>query len=327
LGPTSGCARRRLAAIDIGTNTVLLTVVEVDADGGVSALLERETITRLGERVDEAGRLAPGAVERTLACLQRYRRDLDDLGVSRVGMVGTSAMRDARGADSFRAEAARIVGATPRVLSGAEEASLTFRGATTGLGLGEATVTVFDIGGGSTEVVRGRAEPARIEASVSMDIGSVRLTERHVRSDPPRSEELDAVDEAIRSCLAAASPPLPGADYLVGVAGTVTTLAAVVRGVDPFDAARVLGTRLSLREVEEVGEMLARLDGARRKAVAGMVPERADVIVAGARLCAAVMRAAGATSVIVSDRGVRWGLIWAMCEASPAKFDNCGGYE
>lgn len=301
---------RHVAAIDIGTNSVLLLVARVGPGGALEPIEERATITRLGEGVDKTRVLAPAAVERTLACLAEYGEVISKLGVERVDAVGTSAMRDAHGGDDLRRRARDLLGVEPRTISGDEEARLTFRGGLSGIHLPAGNVVVFDIGGGSTEFIVGDATTRLQREGTSLDVGSVRLTERHVRSDPPSAAELDAVGADIARALDKA-PSMRGAK-LVGVAGTVTTIAAIAREVDPYDAAKVHGAELSLEEVRAVTARLAALPLAERVKLPGLSPKRADVIVAGAKLCAMILERAGATSVIVSDRGVRWGLAEAL---------------
>ena len=174
----------RVAAIDIGTNSVLLLIAEL-RDGTLVPILERAEITRLGRGVDATRTLDPDAVERTLACLASFAEDIARADVIHVAAVGTSAMRDARGGEGFRARAAEILGVEPQVISGEEEAELTFAGALSGLAL-RGPVTLFDLGGGSTEIIRGAAGATdTVERAASLDIGSVRLTERHITADPP----------------------------------------------------------------------------------------------------------------------------------------------
>jgi exopolyphosphatase / guanosine-5'-triphosphate,3'-diphosphate pyrophosphatase len=307
----------KVAAIDIGTNSVLLVIAAADAVG--RPLLQRATITRLGEGVDETRRLAPAAVERNLRCLRAYADDLRAHGSPRLDVVGTSALRDAEGAGAFLDEAERILGARPRVIAGDEEARLTFRGALSGLSL-SGKLLVFDIGGGSTELIVGDASgTAPPESRVSLDIGSVRLFERHVRSDPPTRQELTAIEADITQALAAAGPlarvhahePLT----LVGVAGTVTTLKAVELGMPSYDPDRVHGAVLTLSTVETLCVRLASLPLAERQQLPGLEPKRADVIVAGALIVRDLLRRAGAVEAIVSDRGVRFGLLEALISA------------
>ena len=304
-----------VAAIDIGTNSVLLLIAAAEA-AGPRPLLERATITRLGEGVDRSRRLAPAAIERNLACLRAYAHDLRAYGSPRLDVVGTSALRDAEGAQAFLDEAERILGVRPRVIAGDEEARLTFRGALSGLAL-TGRLLVFDVGGGSTELIVGEAAGVLApESRVSLDIGSVRLFERHVRHDPPTPRELASIEADIEQQLVSASPlshlhsgkPLT----LVGVAGTVTTLKALELGLPAYDTARVHGAVLTLRAVEDLCAKLTSLSLAERQQLPGLQPKRADVIVAGALIVRDLLRRAGAAETIVSDRGVRFGLLDAL---------------
>lgn len=305
--PSALAPGTRRAAIDIGTNSVLLLIAERTADGW-RPIVEQATITRLGQGVDRTRELAPEACERTLKVLADYSEVLRAERVTELDVVGTSAMRDARGGPSFAERAGAVLGVAPRILSGDEEAAVTFVGTLSGLHL-EGAVTVFDIGGGSTEVIRGRAGHApSAEAAVSLDIGSVRLFERHLQNDPPRPEELSRVDADIDAALARAPAPSSGST-LVGVAGTVTTLAAIALGLETYDGSKVHGLTLSLDEVASVARRLEGMTHAERCALPGLEPKRADVIVVGARLCERVMRWARAERLVVSDRGVRWGLL------------------
>ncbi|MBM4356575.1 MAG: Ppx/GppA family phosphatase [Deltaproteobacteria bacterium] len=297
----------RVATIDIGTNSVLLLVAEQDGRH-VRALAEHATITRLGEGVDATHVLAEAAVGRTLACLQQYATEIARWNVTSVAVVGTSAMRDAAGGDEFCERAEQLLGVRPQVISGEREAQLTFDGALVGLEP-EGLLAVFDIGGGSTEIIvgarvgRGRGTLAR---GVSLDIGAVRLTERHVKNDPPLPTELEAIRRDVRQALRAA-PSMKGRP-LVGVAGTVTTLTAFVHGVAPYDARLVHGAVLSAEALTEASTTLASVPLAARRLLAGIEPKRADVIVAGALIAEEICAAAEADRVIASDRGVRWGL-------------------
>jgi exopolyphosphatase/guanosine-5'-triphosphate,3'-diphosphate pyrophosphatase len=297
----------RVATIDIGTNSVLLLVAESEG-GALRPVLERATVTRLGEGVDRNRRLLDAACERTLACLTEYASELRRLNVSRVEAVGTSAMRDAAGGQAFSARAAQILGVAPRVIDGNEEARLTFGGALSGLRQA-GKVTVFDIGGGSTEIVVGSssASARQIVAAVSLNIGSVRLFERHVQSDPPTAEEMRKVERDI--ALALADAPKPEADAaLVGVAGTVTQLAALELELTRYDATRVHGHTLTRSAVERLATRLASMNLAQRRAMTGMEPARADVLIVGSAIARAVLEWSGAAELVVSDRGVRWGL-------------------
>lgn len=308
----------KVAAVDIGTNSVLLVIAAAEA-AGPRPLLERATITRLGEGVDKTRRLAPAAVQRNLECLRVYAADLRTHGSPRLDVVGTSALRDAEGAVAFLDEAERILGVRPRVIAGDEEARLTFRGALSGLSL-RGKLLVFDIGGGSTELIVGDAAGAAPpESRVSLDIGSVRLCERHLRADPPLPHELASVEADIERELSSAAllANLPQGEplTLVGVAGTVTTLKALELGLASYDATRVHGAVLTLSAVEALCAKLASLSLAERQRLPGLEPKRADVIVAGALIVRELLRKAGAGRATVSDRGVRFGLLEALISA------------
>jgi exopolyphosphatase / guanosine-5'-triphosphate,3'-diphosphate pyrophosphatase len=305
----------RVATIDIGTNTVLLLVAERDARGVLGPLTERATITRLGEGVDRTRQLSPAAIARTTACIDEYADVIRDAGARRIAVVGTSAMRDARGGEELRARVHAALGVEPRVLSGEEEARLTFRGALSGLPLDKADeLTVFDIGGGSTEVVIGRrGEPPTLQFARSFDVGSVRLTERHCAHDPPLPEEREAILGAARDAFAEVPPP-PGGHAPIGIAGTMTTLAAVSLSLVPYDGVLVHGHVMLRAEIASVIDRLAAMDLNARRTVAGMEPKRADVIVAGGLIALALLAHWGASSVRVSDRGVRWGLAEELVE-------------
>lgn len=326
----------RVATIDIGTNTVLLLVAEVGEDGSLVAVEERATITRLGEGVDQTRALSPAAVERTNACLSTYAEAIRAAGAERVAVVGTSAMRDASGGDAVRAHVRGALGVEARVISGDEEARLTFAGAVSGLGLPAGEIAVFDIGGGSTEVVEGRVDgrgaPERISFAHSFDIGSVRLTERHVKTDPPSPAELDALRHAADQELAQLAP-LPGresgrdgeagregegARQVVGIAGTMTTLAAVSLAMATYDGAAVHGHVMLRREIDRVVRELAAKPLLERRAVCGLEPKRADVIVAGGIIALALLERLGVERVRISDRGVRWGLAEVLARAPHA---------
>jgi exopolyphosphatase/guanosine-5'-triphosphate,3'-diphosphate pyrophosphatase len=332
----------RVATIDIGTNTTLLLVAEraesvtsgkrgvgangpVGPDGGgppaLVALEEHAIITRLGEGVDQTRVLAPAAIARTNAALDRYAEIVRRLGVppERIAVVGTSAMRDAGGGEAVRAHVAARFGVEARTISGDEEARLTFAGALSGIPADASgrDVVVFDIGGGSTEVVRGDRETRALSYARSFDVGSVRLTERHVRSDPPTEAERSAVLRAAADAFAAVPDAAPHAESArpasprsapVGIAGTMTTLAAVSLGMQSYDGARVHGLTLPVSEIERVVGELARVPLDARRRIAGMEPKRADVIVAGGLVALAFLRRVGASAVTISDRGVRWGL-------------------
>jgi exopolyphosphatase/guanosine-5'-triphosphate,3'-diphosphate pyrophosphatase len=300
----------RAATIDIGTNTVLLLVAEKRDDGTIAAIEEHARITRLGQGVDRTRRLAPEAIARTNEVLDAYAEIVARAKVDRVAVVGTSAMRAAGGGETVRAHVKARFGVDARTISGDEEARLTFAGALSGVPKIGASdeVVVFDIGGGSTEVVRGDRSSRAIAYARSFDVGSVRLTERHVRTDPPTVSEQEAVYreavDAFASVPAAATEAPP-----VGIAGTMTTLAAVSLAMQTYDAQRVHGLTLETAEIARVvRDVLAPLPVEERRRVVGIEPKRADVIVAGGLVALAFLAQARADRVTISDRGVRWGL-------------------
>jgi exopolyphosphatase/guanosine-5'-triphosphate,3'-diphosphate pyrophosphatase len=217
-------------------------------------------------------------------------------------------MRDAGGGEAVRAHVKARFGVEARTISGDEEARLTFGGALSGLTLpGEGRVVVFDIGGGSTEIVDGDRTTRALAFAHSYDVGSVRLTERHVRTDPPSETEREAISRTAREAFASVPASVRGAP-VVGIAGTVTTLGAVALGMTTYDGSRVHGLTLPIAELESVVARLASVPLAERATIPGLEPKRADVIVAGGLVALAFLAHVGAPSVILSDRGVRWGL-------------------
>jgi exopolyphosphatase/guanosine-5'-triphosphate,3'-diphosphate pyrophosphatase len=281
----------RVGVVDLGTNSTRLLVADVD-DGHVEEVERRTEITRLGEGVDERRKLLPLPIARVRNVLSDYRRELERLGAERVLAVATSAVRDAENGEAFLGEVEWSYGFATRLLSGDEEAQLTRRGVSNGRALGDETL-VLDIGGGSTELITA-------DERTSIDIGSVRLTERHLRSDPPASEELDAAARAVRELL----PDLEPRDA-IGVAGTLTTLAALELGA--YDPAQVHGFRLSREAVDRQLERLASLPLAERRELPGLEPERAPVIVAGALIVREVLERYGLGEIEVSERDLLHG--------------------
>ncbi len=299
----------RVAAIDIGTNTVLLLVAERGSSGELVAVEERAIITRLGQGVDKTRQLAPEAIARTNAALDVYAEIIARTGAERVDVVGTSAMRDAGGGEEVRSHVKAKLGVEARTISGDEEANLTFAGALSGINDIEAGahVRVFDIGGGSTEVVHGTRGSSSLLFAHSYDVGSVRLTERRVTHDPPTAEELAAIRASAKAAFADV-PTFESDTPPVGIAGTMTTLAAVSLKMGTYDGARVHGLTLPVSEIARVADELARVPLAERSVLPGLEPKRADVIVAGSLVALAYLEHVGAKSVLISDRGVRWGL-------------------
>jgi len=299
---------RRVAAVDIGTNSTLLLIAE-DTGQGRRVLVDRSTITRLGQGVDATGQFSPSAAECTLACLTDYAGEIRRAAVSRVAAVGTSALRDARDAGSFVAAASSALGAPVRVIDGAEEARLTFLGGLGGLAV-EGSVTVFDVGGGSTEIIRGIAGPQRVgvRETASLDVGSVRLTERHVRDDPPSPTAVESMRAQVRAALKAAPRPAPGGQ-VVALGGTATTLVCIDRRLVVYDSSQVHGATLPVTGLLRLATHLSGLSTTERRALPGLEPARADVICAGAWILVELCAWSRADALLVSDRGVRWGLV------------------
>jgi len=286
----------RVAALDLGTNTTRLLVADVD-DGRVAEVSRRTTITRLGEGVDSRHKLLPLPIARVRNCLSDYRRELESLGSERALLVATSAVRDAENGEAFLGEIEWSYGFTTRLLTGEEEAALTLRG----VGDAGSDALVVDIGGGSTELIGAGHR-------ISTELGSVRMTERFLRSDPPTEDELDALGAAARSALSAAVPETLTARRGIGVAGTITSLAALDLGLVEYDRDRVHGHRLGDAAVRAQLERLAALPLAERRLVPGLEPERAPVIVAGAVILREVMRHFRLAAIEASERDILYGI-------------------
>lgn len=299
-----------LAAIDCGTNSTRLLIAGPDG----SALDRRMRITRLGQGVDATGRLAPEAIDRTVAALREFRSAMDAAGVARVRMTATSAARDADNRDQFFAAAQEAIGTAPELLPGDEEARLSFRGAISELDPAGGPFLVVDIGGGSTEFAVGTTQA---ESVVSIDIGCVRVTEKFLRSDPPTPLELSQCLSVIHDYLDDVARDLPGskdAQCLVGLAGTVATVAAVEQGL-PYDRDRIHHFALTREAVEDVFRTLATERLADRVHNPGLEPARADVIVGGTAVLVGVMRYFGHPSCLVSEADLLDGLVLSLRHA------------
>jgi exopolyphosphatase/guanosine-5'-triphosphate,3'-diphosphate pyrophosphatase len=305
----------RLAAVDLGTNSTRLLVADV-VDGRLEEVERRLTITRLGEAVDRRRRLLPLPIARVRNCLSDYRRAAEALGVERTLAVATSAVRDAENGEAFLGEIEWSYGFETRLLSGEEEALLTLRGVTSGRAL-EAGTLVVDVGGGSTELVVGG--PDGVEYHVSLDAGCVRMTERFLRSDPPTPGELEACADAVRSLLAERVPEgvRSGVRAGIGVAGTVTTLAALDLELAEYDPERVHGHRIAAEAVDRELARLASLPVAERRRVQGLEPERAPVIVAGIVVVREALAAFGLRELEASERDLLHGAALAAAELPP----------
>jgi exopolyphosphatase/guanosine-5'-triphosphate,3'-diphosphate pyrophosphatase len=311
----------RVAAVDCGTNSIRLLVADVDPAAGTLTDVERSLeIVRLGEGVDRTGRLAPAALGRTLAALRGYADRITALGATRVRMVATSATRDASNRADFVAGVTAVLGVAPEVVTGAEEARLSFAGATADLpGTIAPPYLVVDIGGGSTELVLGGAGPQRgqVVAERSVDVGCVRLTERYLHDDPPTADQVRAATAAVDQALdeAARTVPLDQAATLVGLAGSVTTVAALHLRLDAYRADLIHHSRVGAGDVREISEELLAADHAQRAASPVLHPGRVDVIAAGALVLRRVLDRTGLPEVVVSERDILDGV--ALSLASP----------
>ncbi|MES9588307.1 Ppx/GppA phosphatase family protein [Streptomyces sp. NPDC007076] len=310
----------RVAAIDCGTNSIRLLVADVDPSTGELVELDRRMeIVRLGQGVDRTGRLAPEALERTFAACRQYAAVIEEHGARRIRFVATSASRDAENRDEFVRGVLEILGVEPEVISGGQEAEFSFTGATKELAGRDHLAKpylVVDIGGGSTEFVVG---DDHVRAARSVDIGCVRMTERHlvrdgVVTDPPAPAQIDAIRADIDAALdlAEESVPLTGAGTLVGLAGTVTTLAAIALGLDAYDSEAIHHSRISFDQVQEITGRLLGSTHAERAAIGAMHPGRVDVITSGALILLAVMKRTGAREVVVSEHDILDGIGWSI---------------
>jgi len=300
-------ATERIACIDVGTNTALILVADLEpATGKIVTVDHRQTIVRLGQKVDEHRMIHPDALGRLTICMTEYRALCDELGVQRIQAVGTSALRDAANRDDIIATVKNATGIEIRCISGEDEAALTFFGAVAGLPEVPEPFTVIDIGGGSTEIIMGTT--SAVEEKISMNIGSVRMTERFCTAQPPSPEEFEAARQEIDNHLAATLPPFfAGRQQVFGVAGTLTTIAQVCLGDKQFDPMRVQGFRL---EYDAVHELLERLRAMTLdEIVAFGIPEgRADVFTMGVLILHQFMLMLGVGSLTVSIQGLRYGV-------------------
>ena len=303
-----------VAAVDCGTNSTRLLVS--DARGTTLERLMR--ITRLGQAVDATGSLAPEAIERTVTVLREYRAVMDRLGVERVRMTATSAARDAANREDFFAAASDVIGVRPELLTGTAEARLSFLGATAELDAAEGPFLVVDIGGGSTEFAVGPVsldEPGEPEGVMSVDVGCVRVTEKFLHHDPPAPEELSQALSVVRDYLDDVARELPAAleaRRLIGLAGTVTTVAAVELGLATYDRDRIHHFVLTREAAEDVFRTLATETRAQRVHNPGLEEGRADVIVGGAAILVAVLRYFELDECLVSEADILDGLVMSL---------------
>jgi len=330
----------RVAAVDCGTNSLRLLVADVDLDRAeLTDLTRRMEIVRLGEGVDQTGRLAPAALARTIGVLREYADVIAGFGAQSVRMVATSATRDAGNAAEFVRRVSDVLGVAPEVLTGAREAMLSFTGATAELSADHGgPFLVADIGGGSTEFVLGPGGPGEYEgagsppvsrgglggivppdySATSVNIGCVRMTERHLRGDPPTAREVAAATADIDAALDAVADAVPvgEAKTLVGLAGSVTTVAAIAIGLPAYDAAQIHHARVCSADVHAVTLALLSQTRAVRAGIGVMHPGRVDVIGGGALVLDRVMDRFGFSEVLVSEHDILDGIAWSLARDS-----------
>ena len=300
----------RVAGIDCGTNSIRLLIADLH-EGGLTDVVREMRVVRLGQGVDRTGRLAPVALDRTRVALAEYAGLIRAHRADRVRMVATSATRDAANRDEFVAMVQAELGVEPEVITGHEEAELSFTGAASVLTNVTGPLLVADIGGGSTELVRGGDGALRAH---SMDVGCVRMTERHLRDDPPTAEQIAATVRDLRAAIAAARAdvPLDPDVTFVGVAGTVTTIAAIALGLDRYDADRIHGSTITAAQVDEVTDRLLHMTRAERAALPVMHPGRVDVIGGGALVLRTLVEEIGVDAVIASEHDILDGIALSL---------------
>lgn len=301
---------QRFAFIDIGTNTILCLIAELNNDGSFAVLDDLAEVARLGQGLQRTGSIGLAGEERSREILQRYLERCRSLEVQEIRAVGTSALRDAQNSAEVRARFKEQLGLDVRVISGDEEARYSFLAVQKGLSLNRRELLVIDVGGGSTELIRGNQ--AGMSQALSMDIGSVRLTEKFLHSDPVRKEEYEKMMAGIETELASLPQQWLKDSFIltpVGIAGTFTTLAAVEKKLVRYAHSEVHGSGLTLSEVQRQRALFESKTIAERKAIPGLEPTRADVIFAGACLIEKLMTLFHSERVIVSDHGVRYGLL------------------
>ena len=307
----------RIAAFDCGTNAIRLLVADVYAGTSepIRDVVREMRIVRLGEGVDRTGEFSPAALERLFAALGEFREVMSHVGPDRVRFVATSASRDVSNRAEFASGVERIIGVSPEVISGREEAELSFLGAVIGLPHLPAPPLVFDIGGGSTEFILGGPQ-GQPSASTSVDIGCVRLSERHLHSDPATNAEIAAVRADAREAIgrAAETVPLRSAACLVGLSGTMTTVAAMAHGHTTYDPSLLHGLVVSRAQVDDVTARLLAMTAAERAALPFMHPGRVEVIGAGALILQTVLEATGSAEVIASEADLLDGIAFRLAD-------------
>lgn len=311
---TNPCVTGPVAAIDCGTNSIRLLIAEVPERGPLVEIVREMRIVRLGEGVDRTGEFAPEALARTFAACEEYAALIAEHGVISVRFVATSASRDVSNRDAFVQGVQQRLGITPEVISGTEEAELSFLGAVRGLPELPSPVLVVDIGGGSTEFVLGELGRDDILASISTDIGCVRMTERHLRADPPTADQIEAVERDLAAAFDTAQEAVDfaKAQSVVGVAGTVTTVSAMALDLPAYDPLAIHGSTLSGPQIEQVASRLLSMSRAEREQLPFMHPGRVDVIGGGAMILRELARRVSPAPVVVSEHDILDGIVYRL---------------
>ena len=315
----------RVAALDCGTNSLRLLIADIDEAGGDLVDVDRETrIVRLGQGVDRTRRFADDALARTFAVCREYAALIDARQVERVRFVATSASRDVSNRDAFVDGIRQALGVAPEVISGDEEAALSFAGATRELTGVPSPYLVVDIGGGSTEFVLGGRD---VEASRSVDIGCVRLTERHLRDDPPTPAQIDAARADIVAAidLAAQTVPFAKAATVIGLAGSVTTVAAVAFELPEYDEVRIHHSRITSAQIHDVTQRLLAMTREQRAALPVMHPGRADVIGAGALVLDTIVGHLGVAQIMASEHDILDGIAFSLADPNSSPTNGQAG--
>ena len=300
----------RVAAIDCGTNSIRLLIADVQGDNFREVIRDME-IVRLGQGVDLTKQFHPDAISRTLTAVDKFATEISRRGVEKIRFCATSATRDASNRDLFIDGVVERLGIAPEVISGEEEARLSFAGATKELPETLAPFLVIDIGGGSTEFVLGSRE---VKAAKSVNIGCVRMTERHFASDPATNVEIESARKDIQSAIAEASKfvDIKGAKTLVAVAGTATTVAAAALDLPEYDRYSIHLSRISAEKTHQVSEMFLKMSRDEREALGYMHPGRVDVIGAGSLVLSEIMKATGAKEFVASESDILDGMAWSL---------------
>ena len=306
---------KRVAALDCGTNSIRLLIGEENSEASTFTEISRKmSIVKLGEGVDKNKAFLPDAISRTLAALNVFAADIAEAKVEQVRFCATSATRDAQNRDEFLIPVAQILGITPEVITGEEEARLSFKGATQGLDKADGPFLVVDIGGGSTEFVLGSDH---VDAARSVNIGCVRMSERHFKNDPPTKSQIESAREDIKIAIALAAEvvPIKSAKTLVAVAGTATTVAAAALNLAKYDSELIHLAKISAIETRRVSDWLLSLTRQERSNLGYMHPGRVDVIAAGSLVLAEIIEATGLESFTASENDILDGMVWSMLNA------------